>query len=227
MFNHLPRPNLTELETKQSATGKRFYKTPEGVWYPSITTILGVGEKEWLTNWKNMLGEKKANKERDRCAKRGSAVHELAEKYLNNETIDIKKYHHEYINDFNKLKLKLNAVDNIRGQELALYSDTLKVAGRVDCIGEYNGVLSVIDFKTSTNNKYKQWIFDYFLQTTAYAIMWHERTNEPIEDIVILMTVERGMIPLVFKDKIDEYVAPLIKRIREAENGISKLKRTK
>lgn len=227
MFNHLTQPNLKELETKQSASGKRFYKTPEGVWYPSITTILGIGEKEWLTDWRNMLGAKKADKETKRCAKRGSAIHELTEKYLNNETIDTSQYHHEYINDFNKLKMRLNKINNIRGQELALYSDQLKIAGRVDCVGEYDGILSIIDFKTSTNNKYKKWIFDYFLQTTAYAIMWHERTNEAIEDIVILMTVENGMMPMIFKEKIDEYVAPLIKRIREAENGIPKFTRTK
>lgn len=227
MFKHLDKPDLPELETKQSATGKRFYKTPNGLWYPSITTILGTEEKEWLKNWQNMLGKKKASRETKRCADRGTAIHSMAEKYLNNEKIDTKLYPQEYINDFTKLKLRLNKVNNIRGQELPLYSDTLKLAGRVDCVGEYDGVLSIIDFKTSTNNKYREWIYDYFLQTTAYAIMWHERTGESIEDIRILMTVEKGMMPMLFKDKIDNYVAPLVKRIREAENGLHKHRRTK
>lgn len=227
MFTHLDRPSLQELEIKESATGKRFYKTPEGIWYPSITTILGIGEKQWLKDWQNMLGKKKADKETKRCADRGTAIHTMAEQYLNNKHIDFNIYKQDYINDFNKLKVRLNAVDNIRGQELPLYSDVLKTAGRVDCVAEYNGRLSIIDFKTSTNNKYRKWIKDYFLQTTAYAIMWHERTGESIEDIVILMTVEKGMMPLTFKDKIDNHIATLIKRIRESENGLQKYRRTK
>lgn len=226
MFTHLEPPKLEKLETKQSATGKRFYKTPEGNWYPSITTVLGIEEKQWLKDWRTMLGDKKAAKETKRCAERGTAVHTLAEQYLNNEEPQYRKFHHEHVADFKKLKLRLNKVNNIRGQELALYSDTLQVAGRVDCIGEYNGVLSIIDFKTSTNNKYREWIQDYFLQTTAYAIMWHERTGEAIEDLAILMTVERGMMPMLFKDKIDEHVAPLLKRIKDSENGLQRPKRT-
>jgi genome maintenance exonuclease 1 len=227
MFRHLDIPNLSELEVKESATGKRFYKTPEGLWYPSITTILGMEEKPWLKNWQKMLGKKKADKEQKRCADRGTAIHSMAEKYLNNEKLLLSKYKQEYVSDFNKLKIRLNSVDNIRGQELPLYSDTLKVAGRVDCVGEYEGKLAIIDFKTSTNNKYREWIADYFLQTTAYAIMWHERTGEPIENIVILMSVERGMVSLMFKDKIDDHIAPLLKRIRECKNGLQKSRRAK
>lgn len=227
MFKHLNLPNLQELEVKNSATGKRFYKTSEGLWYPSITTVLGIEEKQWLKNWQSMLGTKKAAKETKRCADRGTAIHKMAELHLDNKSINFNEYKQEYINDFNKLKMRLKAVDNIRGQELPLYSDALKTAGRVDCIGEYNGTLSIIDFKTSTNNKYREWIQDYFLQTTAYAIMWHERTGEPIKNVVILMTVEKGMMPLVFKDKIDNHVAPLIKRIRESKNELRKSRKTK
>lgn len=225
MFVHLPLPVLPVLDVQQSATGKRFYVTPTGNKYPSITTLLGEKEKPQLTNWRNMLGPQKADKETKRCADRGTAIHEMVEKYLNNQqypefTYDYKQ---EYVSGFNQLRMRLNKINNIRVQEAALYSNVLKVAGRVDCIGEYEGVLSVIDFKTATKNKERDMIEDYFLQTTAYAIMWHELTNEPIEDIVILIATEKGLAPLVFKEKIDKYVKPLLKRIneyyRKQENG--------
>lgn len=228
MFTHLKKLDpsiIPELEDKTSATGKRFYKTPAGVWYPSITTVLGMKDKPYLEAWRASLGPQRAKKETDRCAKRGTIIHKLSERYLNNEEIDGGEYEQTYINDFNKLKLRLNQVDNIRGQELPLYSDRLELAGRVDCVGEYNKILSIIDFKTSTRDKYKSMIADYFLQTTAYAIMWHERTGEPIENVVIMMTVEKGPMPLVFKDKIDNHVAPLLKRIKESKDGIQRARK--
>ena len=215
MFNHMAPPNLQELKVIQSATGKRFYVTPDDNKYPSITTVLGIKEKPALTNWRNMLGEKKAKSETKRCSDRGNAVHLMAERFINNEKEYTRGQAAVHIREFNKLKFKLNAIDNVRGQELALYSDVLKVAGRVDCVGEYNGTLSIIDFKTSNNNKAEDLIQDYFLQATAYAIMWHELTEEAIENIVIMMSVENGMVPLVFETQIDKYVLPLLQRIKK------------
>lgn len=216
MFEHIGAPvDLPDLKAKTLPSGIRHYTTPEGNEYPSITTVLGHKEKPWLKEWQNMLGAEKAKKETKRCADRGTAVHELIEHYLNNEDDFTRGYSPEYVKGFNQLKFRLNHINNIRMQEAALYSDDLRLAGRVDCIGEYDGVLSVIDFKTSNNNKDKSMIEDYFLQCTAYAIMWYEMTGEPIEDIVILMTVEKGMVPLIFKEKIDKYVSPLLQRIDE------------
>jgi len=216
-FTHKPMQNLPIVKVQNNVGGKRYYITPNGDRYPSITTMLGHQEKPWLEDWRTSLGREKADKETKRATERGDAIHKLIEIYLNNKlTFDITKgYHSEYIAGFNQVKLRLNKVDNIRAQEVALYSDTLKVAGRIDCIAEYDGVLSVVDFKTSTNMKNENMIHDYFLQTTAYAIMWAEVTGEPIEDIVILMSVERGMAPLVFKEKIDKYIKPLLIRIDE------------
>lgn len=217
MFIHTERPQLVELETKQSPNGKRFYLTPEGNKYPSVTTILGHGEKKWLDDWRNMLGPKKADKETKRCSDRGTAVHTLAEMYLDNKEDFTRGYDKDHIRMFNQLKLRLNKVDNIRIQEAPLYSDQLKIAGRVDCVAEYNGVLSIVDFKTSNNPKDIGMVQDYFLQCTAYALMWTELTGEHIEDIVILMAVEKGMISMVYKDKIDKYVKPLYERIKKFE----------
>lgn len=216
MFVHKGAPiALPELTAKTLPSGIRHYTTPEGNQYPSVTTVLGHKEKPWLEDWRNMLGKEKADKEQKRCADRGTAVHELVERYLNNEEDFTRGYKSEYVKGFNQLKFRLNRINNIRTQEAALYSDTLRLAGRVDCIGEYDGVPSIIDFKTSNNNKDREMIEDYFLQCTAYAIMWFEMTGESIQDITILMTVEKGMVPLVFQDKIDKYVSPLLQRIDE------------
>lgn len=216
MFVHTGTPvPLPELEAKTLPSGIRHYETPEGNFYPSVTTVLGHKEKPWLEDWRNMLGADKAAKETKRCADRGTAIHELVEHYLNNDEEFTRGYASEHVRGFNQLKYRLNHIDNIRAQELALYSDSLRLAGRVDCVGEYDGVLSIIDFKTSNNNKDRDMVEDYFLQCTAYAVMWYEMTGEPIDKIVILMSVERGMVPLVFEDNIDKYVKPLLKRIDE------------
>lgn len=216
-FTHVTIPPLPNVTVQNQPNGKRYYTTPAGIQYPSITTLLGHKEKPWLTDWRNSLGHDKAAKETKRASERGDAIHKLIEIYLDNKlTSDVtKKYEQEHVFGFNQVKLRLNKVDNIRAQEIALYSDTLKVAGRIDCIGEYDGVLSVIDFKTSTNIKDKSMIGDYFLQTTAYAIMWSEIMGEAVEDLTIIMAVEKGMAPMVFKEKIDKYVSPLLKRIDE------------
>jgi CRISPR/Cas system-associated exonuclease Cas4 (RecB family) len=216
-FTHVPAQNLPVVKVQNNASGKRFYTTPAGMSYPSITTLLGHKEKPWLADWRKSLGQDKAAKETKRASERGDAIHKLIEYYLDNKlTPDIlRKTNPEYVAGFNQVKLRLNKVNNIRAQEVAIYSDTLGVAGRIDCIGEYDGVLSVVDFKTSTNSKMESMIEDYFLQTTAYAIMWNEITSEPIEDVVIIMSVERSMAPLLFKEKIDKYVKPLLIRINE------------
>ena len=214
MFTHIGSPiEMPELNSITAPGGSRVYNVPGGNTYPSVTTVLGAKEKPWLTEWQQSLGQSKAKKEMERCATRGTAIHEMAEKYLNNETNFTKNYDAQHVRGFNQLKFKLNQIDNIRLQEAGLYSDRLKLAGRVDCIGEYDGVLNIIDFKTSNNNKSEQMIEDYFIQCTAYAIMWHHMTGEAIERVTILMSVEKGMVPLIFQDSIDKYVSPLLQRI--------------
>jgi len=218
-FIHLPKRELPTLVREQNLVGKRWYRTPEGHKYPSITTVLGHEEKPWLQEWRQSLGPVKADAETKRCAERGTNIHAILEKYIANTPEHTKGYKQEYINGFNQMKIRLSKLNNIRSQEAALYSNALRVAGTVDCIGEYDGVLSVIDFKTSNRDKDTSMIQDYFLQTTAYALMWEEVTGEPIDDIVILMSVEKGMVPLLFRDKIDKYVEPLVKRINDYYAG--------
>lgn len=212
MFTHTPVEEL-KLQVIQSNTVGRLYVTPNGNKYPSITTVLGDGDKPWLTSWRESLGEKRAAKETKRTADRGEAVHLMIENYLKNDSNPTKNQKQEHITEFNSIRLRLKKVDKILLQEGALYSDILRVAGRVDCVGEYDGVLSIIDFKTSTNDKSESMIEDYFLQATAYALMFEEQYGINIEQVVIMMTTERGIIPLVFKKQIHEYVEPLVQRI--------------
>lgn len=213
MFNHIKKIDPIKMEVEESPIKGRFYITPEGHKYPSITTLLGSKDKPWLKEWRESLGEKRAQKETKRAADRGNAIHDMAEKYLLNEEKPTEGHTFENIGMFNALKLSLKKVNNVYALEIPLYSDTLKIAGRVDCIAEYDGVLSVIDFKTSTNIKTKEMIEDYYLQATAYAIMFHEMYDIQIDQVVILIATEKGLMPSLFRGKVEDYIRPLIERI--------------
>jgi len=218
-FNHIPL-QLEEMSTKD-VKGKRWYVTPHGDMYPSITTLLSNKPKPHLENWRKMLGEDKAAKETARCADRGTSVHLMAERFLNNEENPTREQTNENIKLFNQIRLVLkNKINNIRAQEVPLYSDVLGVAGRVDCIAEYEGVLSVIDFKTSNNNKTEEMIEDYLLQETFYALAYYELTGESVQQIVTIMAVEKGIMPLVWKKPITPYISPLQKRVTEFYNSL-------
>lgn len=159
------------------------------------------------------MGHEAADIETKRCGIRGEAVHLMAELYLKNEKAPTKDQMGSDIKLFNQIRPILGNINNVRAQEIPLFSDKLRLAGRVDVVGDYKGTLSVIDFKTSNNTKYPGMVQDYFLQSTAYAIMYFEMFDIPIEDIVIIIAVERGMAPMVYVKKIDDYVEPLLERI--------------
>lgn len=211
-FTHLKTITPYNLSTIEGDSG-RFYMTPEAKQYPSITTILGAGDKPWLQEWRESMGEERAAAETKRAADRGTAVHDMVEKFLNNEETPTAGHLLEHIAEFNTLKLPLRPISNILTQESALWSDTLRVAGRVDCVGYYEGKLSVIDFKTSSGEKRADQIQDYYLQTTAYALMFQELYDIQIDNIVIIMSVERGPMPLVFHETVNPWILPLIQRI--------------
>jgi len=202
----------------------RFYVTPSNNKYVSITTMLGVKEKPWLEQWRESLGQAKADTETKRCAARGNAVHTMANKFLSNDVEPTKGQLLEHVGEFNSLKLVLKKIDNIYALEIPLYSDVLKVAGRVDCIAEWDGQLAVIDFKTSTNDKSSKMIEDYYLQAAGYALMFHEMYDIQINEVVIVITVEKGIVPLVFKRDVESYIEPLIQRINTyyTQAGVSK-----
>jgi ATP-dependent exoDNAse (exonuclease V) beta subunit len=215
MFNHIPIKTI-DIKSKDTPKG-RFYQIDKDTKYPSITTILGAsGDKEWLQDWRNMLGSKKADKESKRCADRGTAVHKLAEDYLNNVKKFDDNHKIENIKLFNQLKFKLNKIDNIKAQEVALFSKNLEVAGRVDCIADFNGIPSIIDFKTSNKTKIKENIEDYFSQAIFYMIAYNEMYNDDITQLVIMIAVEKSIMPQIFIKQIDiESINKLLIKIKK------------
>ena len=200
-FNHTPSTKLLPEIHTETIKGKRFYVTPEGKKYPSITTVLSGRNKEGIVRWRESVGNDVANQIMRSAAKRGTAVHQLVEDYLNN--IELSKQDVLPVALFSILKPELDNINNIRIQEGGLYSDKLGVAGRVDCIAEYKGKLSVIDFKTSTKEKKEEWVENYFIQGSAYCEMYEERFSQAIEQVVILIVTEDGAVQTFVKDKKD------------------------
>ena len=214
MFTHKP-VEIAELSTK-NVNRKRFYVTPEGKLYPSITTVLQRRKMEGLMEWRKRVGDDVANYVARTAANRGTAVHHMCEDYLNND-FDEEKHKKKFLPYclFKQLaKETLDNVDNIHAQECGLYSDKYKVAGRVDCIAEYNGELSIIDFKTSSKERSDEWNENYYIQASAYAEMFEERTGKPIEQVVILVVTEDGVVQEFIKKKHD-YIPMLEEVVRE------------
>ena len=209
-FNH-DTVELPELKTK-NIDKKSFYLTPDGNEYPSITTVLSVRNKEALFEWRKRVGNEVANHVSRQAMTRGTKVHHMCEDFLNNE-FDINKAKKDFLPYclFTRLAEEaLCKIDMIKSQECGLYSDKYKVAGRVDCIAEYNGVLSIIDFKTSTKERSDSWNENYYIQGSAYAEMFEERTSIPVKQVVILVVTEDGTVQEFVKDK-EEYL-PLLEQ---------------
>ena len=206
-FVHTPPTELLPEILTENINGKRFYVTPEGEKYPSITTVLSGRNKEGINRWRNHVGNDVANQIMRSAAKRGTAVHQLVEDYLNNE--ELSKQDVLPLALFTLLKPELDNINNIRIQEGGLYSDEYGVAGRVDCIADYKGKLSVIDFKTSTKEKKEEWVENYFIQGSAYCQMYEERYSQPIDQVVILIVTEDGAVQTFTKEKKD--YLPLLK----------------
>ena len=216
-YTHKPT-KLTELTT-QTVNFKRFYETPDGKLYPSITTVLSTRNKKGLFEWRKRVGDEVANYVARTSAARGTAVHHMCEDYLNNfptEWPDKWSEHEKKFLPFclfKQLENKvLHKIDNIHSQECALFSNKYRVAGRVDCIAEYDGKLSIIDFKTSTKERNDEWNENYYIQASAYAEMFEEQTGTPIEQIVILVVTEDGAVQEFVKEKYD-YIPLLVETI--------------
>ena len=206
--------NFPELKTK-TVDRKRFYVTPEGNEYPSITTILSPRNKAGIMKWRKRVGEKVANHICNKAATRGTKVHKMCEDFLNGENME----HHK--KDFLPYclftELKNQTFDNINeviAQEVTLYSDKYKVAGRADLIANYQHSLSIVDFKTSTNERKDSYNENYYIQTAAYAEMFEELTGIPINQIVILVVTENGTVQDFVKRK-HEYLPLLEETLNE------------
>jgi hypothetical protein len=206
----IPVAIQTEIE------GIRYYQTPEGKLYPSITTVLSkTSDMSGLDEWRERIGTDAAEQIMKDAQIHGTMTHKLCEDYLNNKEsngdfLDIPKNH------FEKLKPYLHKMNNIQGIELPLFSDEFKIAGTCDCIAEYNGDLSIIDFKTSRSRLMEHYdkVQKYFMQATAYSLMWKERTGIDIDQIVIIGSEETGDIAEFIKIPFD-FKEVLIEKIEE------------
>lgn len=219
MFVHCPPKQLVDLNSETNTDGKRYYVTPSGKKLPSVTTVIGAKKKQAIMEWRNRVGEAEANRISKLATGRGNRVHLLAEKYLNNEPIQWAREMPDAVEMFRSLIKPIHRINNIHYQEQALWSEKLEMAGRVDLIAEWDGVLSVIDFKTSKKIKYRNDIFDYFAQCTAYSCMYEELVGKPIEQIVILMAVENEQ-PLIFVEKVEDHINNLVEHIEFYRNSI-------
>lgn len=211
MFNYCPPKELPNLQSKTFPDGKRYYVTPSGTKLPSVTTVIGAQKKASILEWRKRVGEEAANKISRQASSRGTNVHTLCERYLNNDKLgDIMPDAKEM---FVALVPLLARIDNIHYQEQALWSEQLGLAGRVDCIAEFDGVLSVIDFKTSKRIKTRDKILDYFWQECAYALMYEELVGSPINQLVTIMAVDNEQ-PLLFIEKTEDHIEGLVKAIQ-------------
>lgn len=219
MFTFCPPKDLGDLKSETFPDGKRYYTLEDGTRLPSVTTVLGATKKKAIMEWRKRVGEEEANRVSKIASGRGTGVHTLCEKFLNNEKTG--KAMPDAIELFLGIKpLIQSGIDNIHYQEQALWSKKLGMAGRVDCIAEYNGVLSVIDFKTSKRVKTRDDILDYFWQTTSYSLMYEELIGVPINQLVIIMAVQDSA-PLVFIERTEDHIEGLVEAIKYYKNTLT------
>ena len=208
-FVDIDKSKLPKTKGKR-IDGMRFYSI-EGHNYPSVTTVLGYKKGKELQKWRESIGEDVAKWEMGRAARRGKSTHNLVEEYIKGETPSERSV--LPLGLFKLLKPYLQQIDNVHMLETIMYSKQLTLAGQVDCIAEYNGKLSVIDFKTANKFREEAWVQNYFQQCTAYAIMYEELFGTPIEQIVVLIASEDGTSQAFIKEKKD-FVADLKETIQ-------------
>jgi genome maintenance exonuclease 1 len=209
-------PQLQSLSTKE-IDGKRHYLLPNGLYVPSVTTVLGHFKKKQIQEWRNRVGHEEANRISNTASTRGTKFHTLMEKYLSNVPVNsilTENVMPTLKESFQLMKKEVDKhINNVHYIEAPLYSLSMRMAGRTDIIAEYDGILSVIDFKTSNREKKEEHIQDYFLQSAAYALMYEERLGVPIEQIVIMMASDGLPEPQIFVKNTIDYHEPLLEKI--------------
>jgi genome maintenance exonuclease 1 len=220
-FSYLTNmPKLEPLPTIE-VDGKRFYISPNGIKLPSVTTVLGHFKKGKILEWRNKVGAAEADKITNRASTRGTKFHALMERYLCNENNIFEGVMPDMKQAFKDVKSTIDRIDNIHYIESPLYSEVIGLAGRTDVIAEFDGVPSIIDFKTSLRLKKEEWIDNYFEQGTAYSLMYEEMTGKEVHQVVVVISVDGEDKPQVFiKNRID-YIDSLTTKIKlyQEEHG--------
>ena len=203
----------SDLNSETKAKG-RHYVDPEGNQYPSITTVLSILSREAIQKWREKVGEEEANRISRVASSRGTKIHNIIEKYIANDSEYLSGEMPHNIQTFKDIQPYIDSnLSKVYSIEAPLYSKHLGVAGRVDCVGVWNGKDSIIDWKTSRKEKKKEWISNYFMQAAAYAIMWEERTGRPIKQLVVAIAGDTG--PQIFIEDRDNWTTELINTISE------------
>ena len=202
-FESLPTENID---------GKRYYITPTGEKYPSVTSVTGLMSRDGIKQWRKRVGEKTANKISTQAARHGTSAHQLFEDYIKGDNFEekFKGAMPTTQQAFISLEKQLNQIGVVHGLESPLYSHNLQLAGRVDCIAEYFGdKISIIDFKTSRKPKERKWIQNYFIQETAYAKMFEELTGKEVHSLITMIAVSDGSSQLFIEEPSSGYVDQL------------------
>lgn len=197
------------IQSIESNQGRR-YQTPDGI-FPSVTTVTGWKKRGFFAKWRRENPE-----ESKRVLSRGTKLHSIVEMYLKNSlTPDFlaESLGTSEMNLFSSMKSDVDRIGKIYAIETALWSKQVGLAGRIDCIAEFDGIPSVIDFKSSKRVKSEDAIQDYFMQATAYALMWQAQTGQKLNNIVIIIGVEDAGCQVFTADPM-EYVEDLVDAIR-------------
>lgn len=191
-------PKLQRIDSEAGRT----YETPTGLAYPSVTSVLSFHSAKSIAQWRARVGTEEANKVSSRASRRGTSIHALCENYLLGEDVKPNPFDIEM---FSSIQPYLDKIDNIHCLETQLFSHHLEVAGTVDCIAEYEGKLCIIDFKSSSKLKQRDWIHGYFMQTSAYAVMFEEMTGIPVGRLLIIIGVD-DQSPQIFHEKRNDWI---------------------
>jgi len=213
LFNHrlVDRVSLPRVDVN----GKRHYVLPDGTKLRSVTTVLSEkSDKTHLIKWREKVGEAEATRITTMAARRGTALHTLAENYVLNNDDYLGGSSPFTIDAFQGIKKYLdNHVDNIYGIELPLFSKALQAAGTADLIAEFDGVPTIIDFKTSRKTKKEEWIQNYFIQATTYSLMFQAMYKIDVQQIAIFITVE-DEAPQLFLRNRGTYVSQTLEMFK-------------
>lgn len=210
-YHHVDSSNILPIEAKQIVSTEiesgRFYRSPRPphYWYPSVTTVTGFSKAKFFAEWRKNPDNEKLSKH---ASNRGNELHNMIELYLKNDDAYNTNKNLLTLSLFKQMQYELHKINDIITQETSLWSDTLRLAGRVDCIANYENKLSIIDFKGSSKEKKEEWILNYFEQASCYALMYQEMTNTPVNQIVIMITSEDGTIQ-TFKKHPRDYLKSL------------------
>lgn len=218
---------LGELElNKKETNGIRLYHLPDGQWVPSITSVTSFYNRQTFIDWRKRVGIEEANRITKKATSRGTDFHEATELYMLNKDINWDEFKPLTQFMFAHARPYLDKINNIHAIERTLYSEYLGLAGRVDCIGEYEGELAVIDFKTSEKIKPEAWLENYFVQETFYAAAYYELTGIPVKKLITIMVTPGGDVKVFDKRNKGDYIKLLVRYIKEfvshntrSENG--------